>query len=112
MAHKGAIANSPLQTYSSALVFIPARSLIRRLSKEEEPQEITIKPRHSGWVRSVAFSHDSAWLASASYDSTVKILDTSSGECLQTFSIGKILHRILFDINDSYLHTENWHYSS
>src|SRR3989440_123451 len=33
---------------------------------------------------SVAFSHDSARLASASEDSTVKIWDASSGECLQT----------------------------
>ncbi|KAH0543952.1 hypothetical protein GP486_008540 [Trichoglossum hirsutum] len=33
---------------------------------------------------SVAFSHDSARLASASYDQTVKIWDASSGACLQT----------------------------
>jgi WD40 repeat protein len=39
---------------------------------------------HSSWVTSVAFSSDSGRLASASYDSTVKIWDTSSGECLQT----------------------------
>jgi WD40 repeat protein len=39
---------------------------------------------HSGWVYSVAFSHDSARLASASADETVKIWDPSSGECLQT----------------------------
>jgi WD40 repeat protein len=32
----------------------------------------------------VAFSHDSARLASASGDKTVKIWDASSGECLQT----------------------------
>jgi WD40 repeat protein len=32
----------------------------------------------------VAFSHDSARLASASYDETVKIWDASSGACLQT----------------------------
>jgi WD40 repeat protein len=39
---------------------------------------------HSGWVRLVAFLHDSTRLASASYDSTVKIWDASSGACLQT----------------------------
>jgi WD40 repeat protein len=79
-------------------VFSPARSLIRSLFKDEEPKWITIKPAmgdkwsaclqtlegHSGSVNSVAFSHDSARLASASRDSTVKIWDASSGKCLQT----------------------------
>ncbi|KAF2197377.1 HET-domain-containing protein [Delitschia confertaspora ATCC 74209] len=98
MYHKWTIENSPLQTYASALLFSPARSLVRRLFEEEEPEAITIKPiveerwsaclqtleGHSSHVISVAFSHDSARLASASDDSTVKIWDTSSGECLQT----------------------------
>jgi WD40 repeat protein len=39
---------------------------------------------HSDFVTSVAFSHDSTRLASASYDKTVKIWDASSGACLQT----------------------------
>ncbi|KAF2677680.1 beta transducin-like protein HET-D2Y [Lentithecium fluviatile CBS 122367] len=98
MYHKWTIENSPLQAYASALVFSPARSLIRGLFKEEEPKWITIKPAmgdkwsaclqtlegHSGQVWSVAFSHDSTRLASASGDKTVKIWDASSGECLQT----------------------------
>ncbi|KAF1962192.1 WD40 repeat-like protein, partial [Byssothecium circinans] len=39
---------------------------------------------HSDGVSSVAFSHDSARLASASGDKTVKIWDPSSGACLST----------------------------
>ena len=46
---------------------------------------------HSDWVSLVAFSHNSAWLASASYDSTVKIWDTGNSEYLQTLSIGEAL---------------------
>src|SRR5207248_2264502 len=98
MYHKRAIENSPLQAYASALLFSPARSLIRGLFEDEEPKWITIKPAmrdewsaclqtlegHSHWVNSVAFSHDSARLASASHDKTVKIWDVSRGECLQT----------------------------
>ncbi|KAF2260950.1 beta transducin-like protein HET-D2Y [Lojkania enalia] len=98
MTHKWAIENSPLQAYASALVFSPAGSLIREHFKDEEPRWITIKPSigdqwsaclqtlegHSAWVNSVAFSHDSARLASASDDKTAKIWDASSGECLST----------------------------
>jgi hypothetical protein len=40
---------------------------------------------HSDVIKSVAFSHDSARLASASKDGVVKIWDASSGACLQTF---------------------------
>ena len=119
MYFKRAIEQSPLQAYTSALVFSPASSLIRRLFKEEEPKWITTKPAvendwnaclqtlegHSSSVNSVAFSPDSARLASASYDSTVKIWDASSGECLQTLKIGKILFNISFDVTGSYLHT-------
>ncbi|KAF2195846.1 WD40 repeat-like protein, partial [Zopfia rhizophila CBS 207.26] len=61
---------------------------------------------HNNSVCSVAFSHDSARLASASEDNTVKIWDASSGECLQTLSIGKALYGISFDITNSYLHTD------
>ncbi|KAF2259255.1 hypothetical protein CC78DRAFT_621216 [Lojkania enalia] len=75
IVYKLAIESSPLQAYSSALMFSPASSLVRRLFEEEEP--------HS-WVYSVAYSPDSARLASASYDGTVKIWDANSGECLST----------------------------
>jgi WD40 repeat protein len=118
MYHKRLIENSPLQVYASALLFSPARSLIRCYFKEEEPNLIVIKPAmrdewsaclqtlegHSSGVHSVAFSHDSARLASASDDNTVKIWDTSSGECLQTLeghSSG--VHSVAFSHNSARL---------
>ena len=120
MYHKRAIENSPLQTYASALLFSPVRSLVRNLFKEEEPKWVIIKPAmadkwsaclqtlegHSDGVWSVALSHDSARLASASGDRTVKIWDASSGDCLQTLEIGIPLFNISFDTTGSYLHTE------
>ncbi|KAF2174943.1 WD40 repeat-like protein, partial [Zopfia rhizophila CBS 207.26] len=103
MYHKWAIENHPLQAYASALTFSPAGGVIRGLFNEEELKWITIKPAmedkwsaclqtlegnshlgHSDSVMSVAFSHDSARLASASYDKTVKVWGASSGECVQT----------------------------
>jgi WD40 repeat protein len=98
MYHKGAIEGFPLQTYASALLFSPTGSLIRQLFQHEEPEGFCVRPAlsdgwsaclqtlegHSSHVSSVAFSHDSTRLASASGDRTVKIWDASSGACLQT----------------------------
>ena len=120
MSHKQPIQISPLQVYASALIFSPAGSLIRRHFKKEEPEWITIKPPmrdewseclqtlegHSSGVYSVAFSHDSARLASASGDNTVKVWDASSGQCLRTLSIGKALLNISLNTTGSYLYTE------
>jgi WD40 repeat protein len=98
MYHKGPIESYPFQTYFSALLFSPTESAIRRLFRHDEPKSITVTPAmssswsaclqtlegHSHFVSSVAFSHDSTRLASASHDNTVKLWDASSGECLQT----------------------------
>ncbi|KAH8776242.1 hypothetical protein F5883DRAFT_544196 [Diaporthe sp. PMI_573] len=88
---------APLQLYSSALVFTPYRSVVRQIFEENIPQWIVLKPDveidwnqcfqklegHSGNVWSVAFSHDSAIIASASDDKTVRIWRTHTGECIQ-----------------------------
>ncbi|KAF1831217.1 NACHT-domain-containing protein, partial [Decorospora gaudefroyi] len=98
MYYKQAIESGPLQAYGSALLFSPKQSVMRKLFQHEGLEGIVLKPGmsdgwsaclqtlegHSGSVGSVAFSHDSTRLASASYDSTVKIWDASSGACLQT----------------------------
>ncbi|KAF2008717.1 hypothetical protein BU24DRAFT_437817 [Aaosphaeria arxii CBS 175.79] len=92
------IENSPLQAYRSALLFSPTGSLIRKLFQDNKSKLIKINPGmtvswsaclqtlegHSDSVSSVAFSHDSTQLASASGDKTVKIWNASSGACLQT----------------------------
>ncbi|KAF2729085.1 WD40 repeat-like protein [Polyplosphaeria fusca] len=97
MYHKSAIESSPLQAYC-ALLFSPTRSIIRALFKDEEPRGIVIKPGmqeywsnclstlegHSSTVSSVAFSHDSTLLASASHDGTVRVWEVGSGECVST----------------------------
>ncbi|OHW97868.1 WD40 domain-containing protein [Colletotrichum incanum] len=85
--HRASIESSPLQTYASALIFSPTRSIIRDLFRREEPVWIVTKPimedewntclqtleGHFGEVTSVAFSGNSTQLASA-----------STGQCLQT----------------------------
>jgi hypothetical protein len=61
---------------------------------------------HSNNVNSVAFSHDSTRLASASVDRTVRIWDAGSGACLQTLIIGTSLYDVSFDATGSYLFTD------
>ncbi|KAL2195138.1 hypothetical protein P885DRAFT_24441, partial [Corynascus similis CBS 632.67] len=97
--HKWAIENSPLQVYTSALIFSPVRSIARAQFENEVPKWIVQKPivaddwsaclltleGHSGEVNSVAWSHDASRLASVSDDQTVKIWDPATGrQCVST----------------------------
>ncbi|RDW58852.1 hypothetical protein BP6252_13328 [Coleophoma cylindrospora] len=98
MYYKEGIEISPLQVYATGLVFTPLGSLVRRYFHKQEPNWFRIRPAiednwshclqtlggHNDTVSSVAFSHDSTQIASASDDRTVKIWDASSGECQQT----------------------------
>ncbi|KAF2464685.1 WD40 repeat-like protein [Lindgomyces ingoldianus] len=92
------IAIAPLQIYCSALIFTPEMSIVRKQFSYCIPRWIRRSPKverdwtaalqtlegPSSSVSSVAFSHNSTWLASGSYDNTVRIWDVSNGECLQT----------------------------
>ena len=80
-------------------MFTPEKSVVRNTFQNQFLAWLSLPPQvdsdwdaclqtfegHSDWVRSVAFSHNSTRLASASDDNIVKIWDASSGECLQTF---------------------------
>jgi WD40 repeat protein len=90
--------SSPLQLYSSALVFAPEKCAIRDAFQHYMPSWICQLPNvdahwgavlqtlqgHSGCVRSVAFSGDGKTLASGSDDRTIKIWNATTGRELQT----------------------------
>ncbi|KAL7786377.1 hypothetical protein V8C37DRAFT_412488 [Trichoderma ceciliae] len=94
-SHKQAIESAPLQVYASALVFSPSHSRVRRLFVAEEPEWILTKPiMEKRWhaylqhtlesnSRVVAFSHDSALIASGSWDHSIQLWRTSTGNCLR-----------------------------
>ncbi|KAJ5652846.1 katanin P80 subunit [Penicillium longicatenatum] len=61
---------------------------------------------HSGGVDSIVFSRDSALLASSAQDSTIKVWDTSSGQCLQTIYTHSPVSLKSFDISKSWLEAD------
>ncbi|CAI7622343.1 unnamed protein product [Penicillium manginii] len=96
--YREAIQSSPLQIYSSGLIFSPTRSITRACYQNEKPDWISNCPGvekewsaclhtlegHSCQVNSITWSNDGKRLASASHDNTVKIWDSITGQCAST----------------------------
>lgn len=93
-----AIEKAPLQVYSSALLFAPTKSIVRRQFEERIQKWIHMTPTtpdqwdatlvtlegHSSSVNSVAFSLDGTLVASSSCDGAIKLWDAESGELRTT----------------------------
>ncbi|RYP32170.1 hypothetical protein DL768_011146 [Monosporascus sp. mg162] len=112
------IEDTPLQAYTSALLFSPARSIIRMAFEKDEPAWISTKPvvedywgaclqtlkGHGDWVTSVALSHDNSWFASASSDRSIKIWNAATGKCERTLEgHGSCVNSLVFSHDGQYL---------
>ncbi|KAF3215340.1 hypothetical protein TWF191_009319 [Orbilia oligospora] len=102
MSNRHILEHNPLQLYSSALIFSPINSAIRALFLEQEIDWITTTPAvEANWgaciqthygdvsaaVESIAFSRDSAYIASGDSEGNVKIWDVESGTCVKELTI-------------------------
>ncbi|KAH8654671.1 WD40-repeat-containing domain protein [Ilyonectria robusta] len=110
LSHRSIIDISPLQIYYSSIVFAPEQSVVRKTFRNQFPAWLSLLPQvdsdwdaclqtlegHGGNVSSVAFSHDSKLVASASHD-TVKLWDVATGACTATFEEhGGNVHSVAF----------------
>jgi WD40 repeat protein len=63
---------------------------------------------HGGAVNSVAFSHDSRYIVSGSWDHTIKVWDTASGACMQTLGHGSGVWSVAFSYNSQHIVSGSW----
>ncbi|OQE36694.1 hypothetical protein PENCOP_c011G02558 [Penicillium coprophilum] len=98
LRHYHTLTNWPLQIYSSAVIFSPESSVVRRKNMYKIPGWLRRIPpmenhwtfliqtlaRHSRQVRAMAFSPDGKHIVSGSDDKTIKLWDAMTGDLQKT----------------------------
>ena len=77
--------------------------------KVSSGERIKILAGHSGPVLSVVFSGDGEYLASGSWDKTIRLWRVSSGESIKTFTGNfGLIYSVAFSENGNYLASGAW----
>ncbi|KAF5700770.1 het-E-1 heterokaryon incompatibility protein [Fusarium globosum] len=115
---KGAMEQFPLQIYASGLLFSPRTSLARQAFKQHTLETswlnlpisedwdacVQTLEGHTSTVSNIPFSGNGQWLASTSYDCTIRIWDVATGVCLQTIHSPYVeVHAVAFSSDSSCL---------
>jgi WD40 repeat protein len=115
------LAEAPLQVYSSALVFAPEASVVRKTFVGRVGQEVemlsgrdadweacrSVLDGHTGGVNAVVFSTGGQLLASASNDKTVRVWETATGICRSVLdSPSCYVGELTFSLDGSALHAD------
>ena len=101
LKYRDILNRAPLQLYSSALVFAPATSIVRKTFKEHLPSWLKRYPKvrkswdstirtlegHSDRIEKLAISPSGKTLASASHDNNIRLWDIDSGNVDQVLKI-------------------------
>ncbi|GAW20559.1 hypothetical protein ANO14919_100670 [Xylariales sp. No.14919] len=115
--HKIGIETAPLQAYSSALIFSPTRSIVRKLFLKNPDWLLMSPTRDRDWspclqeleghtenISAVAFSPNGRHVASGSVSSTIRIWDMATGGCVNILKghVG-IIDSIVFSPNSEHV---------
>jgi WD40 repeat protein len=106
---------APLQLYASGLVFAPRFSQVKTSFTSCMPRWLIHPPRvadiwdhdiltlegHTGEITAIAFSLDDEYLATCSYDNSLRIWKVPTGECVSAFSTGQNLVAVAIAFSSS-----------
>ena len=120
MYARSGIEQAPLQTYVSAALFTPSKSIARQLFRETEFVDcVNRSPRmpeqwsallltlegHSDWVKAVQFSPDGSKLASASHPGGVIVWDLTMNTRMEVIDVKDYVSDFAFSADGFYLKT-------